>query len=69
MAYRQIPLRLVDVALADAVEIAHRQGIYAYGAYVLHCAQSMRAPLLSLDRQQVAYARQLGLDVVEIEEG
>jgi predicted nucleic acid-binding protein len=67
-AYRKIPVRLVDVGLDDAIEIAHTLHIYAYDAYVLYCAQSMRAPLLSLDRRQVGYARQLGLDVLEIGE-
>jgi predicted nucleic acid-binding protein len=67
-AYRKIPVRFVDVALDDSVAIAHRLSIYAYDAYVLRCAQFARAPLLSLDRQQIAYAQQLGLDVIEIGE-
>lgn len=67
-AYHKIPVRLVNVNLNEVVDIAHELSIYAYDAYGLLRAQSMRAPLLSLDRQQVAHARQLGLDVIEIGE-
>lgn len=47
--YRSIPLTLVTVELAAALELAQRHGLYAYDAYMLACARDHDAPLLTLD--------------------
>ena len=65
-SYRKIPVRLLDVTIADAVALAGEHGIYAYDAYVLDCARRYRTPLLSLDQQQVTIARELGIEVLEV---
>jgi predicted nucleic acid-binding protein len=49
--FQQIPVRLVDVDVGEAVEVAEALGLYAYDAYVLEAARTQRVPLLSLDRQ------------------
>lgn len=64
-AYAEIPLRFVDVDLADALGLAGDVGIYAYDAYVIVCARQQRAPLLSLDEALLAVARRAGVQVVE----
>jgi predicted nucleic acid-binding protein len=65
-AYRAIRLRFVDVELESALEIAHRFGLYAYDAYVLHCGQRFRAPILTLDRALAHVARAMDVRLVEV---
>ena len=64
--YRRIPLRLVDVDLDAALQVSAQTGLYAYDAYLICCAQSYRAPLLSLDRRLLAAARSPGVAVEEV---
>lgn len=65
-AYQQIALRLVDVELAEALELSDQFGIYAYDAYVLRCALRLRVPLLTLDQGLAAAAKRAGVVVVGI---
>jgi predicted nucleic acid-binding protein len=65
-AYGQIPIRFVDVELHESIPIAHAQGIYAYDAYLIRCAQKYRSPLLSLDRYLVQCALRTGVQVLEV---
>jgi len=64
--YQQIPLRFVEVELADALALAAELSIYAYDAYLLRCAAKYRAPLLTLDAQLVRLARQKGIAILEV---
>jgi predicted nucleic acid-binding protein len=52
-----IPLRFVDVDLAEALRLSARLDIYAYDADVIRCARSQRAPLLTLERRLLNAAR------------
>ena len=65
-AYAAIPIRLSDVALKQAVELAARLNVYAYDAYVIACAQSQKAPLLTLDGGLRTRAREWKLSVLEV---
>jgi predicted nucleic acid-binding protein len=65
-AYGTIPIRLLDVPLAQAVELSGRLGIYAYDAYVIACALNQRAPVLTLDAGLAARAREAGVEVHEV---
>ncbi len=65
-SYAAIPIRLTDLALKQAVELAARLNIYAYDAYVIACAVNHRAPILTLDSGLRARARELKLDVLEL---
>ena len=62
-----IPVRLADVDLEGALEIADAFNIYAYDAYILECARRYRTPLLSLDGPQCKVARKLGIEVLEVD--
>ena len=64
--YEQIAIRFVDVELKESLQIAHRFNIYAYDAYLLRCAQKLKAPLLSLDTSLLKHAKTLNLQVVEV---
>lgn len=65
-AYAQIPIRLVEVELAAALELADRLGLYAYDAYLMACARRQRAPLLTLDARLARSAAEAGVQVVEV---
>jgi predicted nucleic acid-binding protein len=65
-AYREIPIRYVDVELEDTLAIAERYAIYAYDAYLIRCGLKFSAPLLSLDRSLLQVAEQAGLQPIEV---
>lgn len=67
VAYRRIPLRLVDVELDRSLELSAEYNIYAYEAYVIACAERQRCPLLALDRGLLHVARQAGVSLLEME--
>ncbi len=67
MAYRQIPIRLLDVDLGQALTLVDRLGIYAYDAYFIACAANQNCGLLTLDGGLRTAAKQVGVPVVEVE--
>ena len=60
-----IPVDLRCLDMRAALELAVRFGIYAYDAYFLECALSLRLPLLTLDRSMKHVARELSIPIVE----
>lgn len=58
-AARRIPVRLVAVDVAGALQLATECGIYAYDAYVLQCARALSYPLLTLDTRMRQVAAEL----------
>ena len=64
--YQRIPIQVVDVSLADGLELAQRYGLFAYDAYMLACAQKYRCPLLTLDQALARAAEAAGVEVVEV---
>lgn len=67
-AYASIPVRMVDLSLEQAVEVAASLNIHAYDAYMLAVAMNQQAPLLTLDAGLKARARELKLNVLEVHE-
>jgi predicted nucleic acid-binding protein len=65
-AYAGIPIRLMEMTLARAVELSHKLNIYAYDAYVIECSINQRAPILSLDSVLKERARSLNVEVIEV---
>ncbi len=65
--YGRIPIRFVEVELEEALKVAGKAGIYAYDAYLIRCAQKYRAPLMTLDKDLERLAREMGVEVVEVE--
>ena len=65
--YERIPVRFVDVELGLALEIAAREAIYAYDAYLLACALIHRAPLLTLDARLARTAAAAAITLVEVD--
>lgn len=66
--YLVIPIRFVEVELANSLELANAFGIYAYDAYLLRCAEKYRLPLLTLDKRLVQIAKDKGISVLEVAE-
>jgi predicted nucleic acid-binding protein len=63
--YARIPIRLIDLPLRDTLELAHELGIYAYDAYFLVAARTLRCELLTLDRGLMRAARQSEVPLLE----
>ncbi len=64
--YRQIPFRFVEVELEETLKIADARGIYAYDAYLIRCAVKYKTPLISLDRNLMMAAKEMGARVIEV---
>ncbi len=65
-AYKQIPIRLIDVDLDKALGIALDQNIYAYDAYIIECARENQCRVLSLDKGLIEAAVRAGVGVLEV---
>ena len=63
-----IPLRYVEVDMAQVLSIASRMKGVAADAFLLEIAIRYNAPLLTLDRSLGRAAESLGIDVVRLEE-
>jgi predicted nucleic acid-binding protein len=60
-----IPVELRQIDIRSALEIASRFNIYAYDAYFIECAVSLRCPLLTLDRQMKMVGKNIGINILE----
>ena len=60
-----IPVRLINLDVHAALQLALDHNIYAYDAYFLHCAQSSSRPLLTLDRRMKQVANELSIRILE----
>ncbi len=65
-AYQRIPLRLVEVSIADSIRLASQLGLFAYDAYIIECARTRRTSLISLDKALLAAAKAAGVSVLEV---
>lgn len=65
-SYEQIPLRLVEIGLGEALAISANQGIYAYDAYFIVCALQLSSAIITLDGGLSAAAKRLGIEVMEV---
>ena len=64
--YGRIPVRLAQVDVAKALELAVLLRVYAYDAYMLETARSARVPLLTLDAALARAARSIGVRTMEL---
>lgn len=62
-----IPIRYLEVDVAQSLKLAHDHNIYAYDAYFLDCASRHKKPLLTLDNRLKEYGRDIGINIVEID--
>ena len=64
--YQRIPVRFVDVELADSLQLAAELNSYAYDAYLLRCAIRYKVSLLTLDKNLARLANLKGISVIEV---
>lgn len=64
--YREVPVRLIEVPLEEAVAVAAEFDIYAYDAYFLVAAREFSCELLTLDRGLIHAAGRAGVAVREL---
>ena len=64
--YSKIPIRFHEVDLNSALTIAEQLNIYAYDAYFLSCALSLKTCLLTLDQQMISKAKKIRVKVKEV---
>lgn len=64
--YEMIPIRLLDIDMHKAIEIAHQFKIYAYDAYFLECARTYSSTLLTIDSGLLKVAKQMNINVIEV---
>ena len=65
-ATQKIPVDLRSIDIRKALEIASQFDIYAYDAYFLTCALSLRSPLITLDRRMQDVAQNIGVRIMEV---
>lgn len=65
-AFRQIPIRFLNIDLDSALAVAAQFDLYAYDAYMITCAREQGCPLLTLDRGLIHAAKQANVTVAEI---
>jgi predicted nucleic acid-binding protein len=64
--YETIPIRYVDVDLASALDIAGKNNMYAYDAYLVRCALQYTCPLITLDKALIRVAKDNKVKIVEV---
>lgn len=62
---RRIPVDLRQTDIKLALGIAIEFNLYAYDAYFLGCAETLRSPLLTLDLGMQRVAREIGIAILE----
>jgi predicted nucleic acid-binding protein len=62
---QRIPVDLRHIDIKSALKVATKFNIYAYDAYFLECADSLRSPLLTLDLGMKRIAREIGITILE----
>lgn len=62
---QNIPVELRRFDMKSALHIAATFNIYAYDAYFLECAVSLKCPLITLDQGMKRIARKIGILIME----
>lgn len=62
---QHIPVELRRIDIKSALNIAATFNIYAYDAYFLECAGSLKCPLITLDQGMQRIARKLDIFILE----
>jgi predicted nucleic acid-binding protein len=64
-AFARISIRLIEPDMHMAILVSGEEGIYAYDAYFIVCAERMGMPMLTLDRKLADAARRRGVELLE----
>lgn len=64
--FTKIPIRLINIQIAEAIRIAYENNIYAYDAYYLEAAKRLGIRIFSLDSKMIEIARKINISVMEV---
>ena len=64
--YKEIRLRLVDIEVEKALDIAYKNNIYAYDSYFITCAKQYKSKLITLDKNLFRIAKKYNIEVIEV---
>ena len=59
--FRKLPVRLLEINIENAAQLAADENHYAYDAYYIECALEQGLPLFSLDKGLVKIAEKRGV--------
>jgi predicted nucleic acid-binding protein len=62
--FKRIPIKIVNIDIEKALEIAWHYKIYAYDAFYLEAAKRLQLPIVTFDRGMKKIGKELGLDVL-----
>jgi len=65
--FSRVAIRRTPIRMDEAIELSGKYDLYAYDAYVLDCAIQYRTPLLSLDKKMEYVAKQLQIQLLEVD--
>jgi len=62
--FKRIPIKMVNIDIEKALEIAWHYKIYAYDAFYLEAAKRLQLPIVTFDRGMKKIGKELGIDVL-----
>jgi len=62
--FKLIPIKLEEIDLEKALQIAWQNNIYAYDAFYLEVAKRLQLPLITFDAGMVKIGKTLGLNIL-----
>lgn len=64
--FKVLKIKFLPLNLSRAIEICNAYNIYAYDAYILECAESLKSDMVTLDKRMKEVAKKLNISVVEV---
>jgi len=62
--FKLIPMKLIEIDLEKALQIAWQNNLYAYDAFYLEVAKRLRLPLITFDTVMGKIGKTLGLNIL-----
>jgi len=62
--FQKIPIKMVDINILKALEIAWDNNIYAYDACYLESAKRLNLPLFTFDGNMIKIGKKMGLEIL-----
>jgi predicted nucleic acid-binding protein len=66
--FKRIPVKIIEVDIEKALEIAWTHNIYAYDACYLECAKRLNVPLLTFDRAMARIGKEIGVTILGVKD-
>ena len=63
-SFKLIPIKMVNIDLEKALEIAWHYKIYAYDAFYLEVAKTLQLPFITFDNGMKKIGKELGLNIL-----